>query len=473
MRRKGRYICIVAALALLCVSCAPGAEKRGKDKEKIRLVWKSYWDFWKNEEYFNQLLEEKGYPYEVTFVTDETAQEGQTVDIMDVGTVSWETTYDTDRDALDGKVIALDEYLQTEKGKEIKESVPKKLWDTYKIAGKQYSLLTPGAVPFYKAYIWNTKLAEKYDVHPEKWDQDIWNYKEELTEIAEQEIKAGNKGFLAVSGLFWYALEVPEMTQALGTMYPLTVRETDEEMRAEFFYETKEFQERLAKTKEFYEVGLCDQEKENAGAEAFVTLDTVFWSKNAYLASREDNFWDTHDVKKVSQERMWEVNASHMGTGITSKSEKPQEAFDLLYLLYTDEELVNALAWGKEGKDYEVVDGKAVKPGTEKDYIPHLPVGNMLLAYPELTQDKNLKELYQEATEEAQLSRLSGFRFHGKNVQKELEEVAGLYYSVYGSEAAVVMNDMESVIRQYKEAGIDKIVDEWNRQFAAWRKESR
>ena len=220
-------------------------------------------------------------------------------------------------------------------------------------------------------------------------------------------------------------------------------------------------------------MGLCDQEKENRGIEPFFRIETVFQTKNGYLAFQEDDFWDTHEVKTIYQETMWELGNPHRELGITTESKKPEAAFDLLYLMYTDGELVNALSWGEEGVSYEVVDGKAVEPGTKKGYIPRRPSGNMLLAYPEVNSDKNFGKLYPAEMEKAAMSKLSGFRFHGENVKQELDAVAKLWELVSAREEKIVLDDMEEIIQKYKEAGIDKIVEEWNRQFSEWKRESR
>lgn len=468
MRRR-----LLAWILLGVVALTGCGKEKEKEEEKIKLVWQSHEDLNRNAEYFNKILQEKGYPYEVEFVTSETVKNDQVVDIMETGMESWEKPYDTDEDVREGKLLALDEYLKTEKGRKIKETVPQKMWDSYKIDGKQYSILMPGQMPYSVAYIWNTELAKKYDVHPETWTEDIWDYEEEFRKIAEQERKSGNENFLAVSDLLMYSEEIPGLTHALGIMYPIVIQEEEENPRAEFLYETEYYQESLAKIRKFYELGLCDQEKENRGIEPFFRIETVFQTKNGYLAFQEDDFWDTHEVKTVYQETMWELGNPHRELGITTESKKPEAAFDLLYLMYTDGELVNALSWGEEGVSYEVVDGKAVEPGTKKGYIPRRPSGNMLLAYPEVNSDKNFGKLYPAEMEKAAMSKLSGFRFHGENVKQELDAVAKLGELVYAREEKIVLDDMEEIIQKYKEAGINKIVEEWNRQFSEWKRESR
>lgn len=169
---------------------------------------------------------------------------------------------------------------------------------------------------------------------------------------------------------------------------------------------------------------------------------------------------------------MWELSIALKETGITTESKQPKEAFDLLCALYTDKDLVNAIEWGDE-ENYEVVDGKAVKPMSEREYIPRLYAGNQLLGYVEVNEDNNLKEIYPEEFENTEVSKASGFRFSGKGIEKELEKVVDLNSLVYSRSGEEVIKDMEQTIEKYKQAGIDKVIAEWNRQFAEWNKERR
>ncbi len=92
MRRR-LLICI-----LLGVVALTGCGKEKEKEKKIKLVWQSHEDLNRNAEYFNKILQEKGYPYEVEFVTSETVKDDQVVDIMETGMESWVKPYDTDED---------------------------------------------------------------------------------------------------------------------------------------------------------------------------------------------------------------------------------------------------------------------------------------------------------------------------------------------------------------------------------------
>lgn len=66
-----------------------------------------------------------------------------------------------------------------------------------------------------------------------------------------------------------------------------------------------------------------------------------------------------------------------------------------------------------------------------------------------------------------------GFRFSAKGIEKELETVVGLSDLINTRTGEQPMKEMEQIIEKYKQAGIDKIIAEWNRQFAEWEKERR
>ena len=470
---KKVFVGMLILSLICCIGCSTTKKNKDNEEKRIKLVWQSEQSFWEHQDYFNQVLKEKGHPYEVEFVTSETVQKGQRVDLLETGIDTWENPYDTNKDALEGRLLPLDDYLNTKEGKKIKDAVPEKIWDSYKINGKQYSVISPGLLPDKTVYIWDKELAEKYNVHPENWDGDLWKYKEELLKVAEGEKKAGRKNFATVSGLLMYAKEIPETTGAMGVMYPIIFRENTNKVEAEFLYETPEYKRNLAGMREFYKARLWRPEIESEReSEYFLSVETIFWSKNAYLGFQKPNFWDTHEVKEIYREKVWELSIALKETGITTESKQPKEAFDLLCALYTDKDLVNAIMWGSE-ENYDVVDGKAVKPMSEGEYIPSSAAGNQLLGYVEVNEDNNLKEIYPEEFENTEVSKALGFRFSGKGIEKELEKVVALNSLVYSGSGEEVIKNMEQIVEKYKQAGIDKVIAEWNRQFSEWNKERR
>lgn len=92
-------------------------DKDTSDKKEIKTItWQTRRDLSDYQDYFNQILKEKGYPYQVEFSTKE---ENKKVDILDIGSNLWKKTYNDIKPIVDKKVIPLDSYFQTKEGKKL------------------------------------------------------------------------------------------------------------------------------------------------------------------------------------------------------------------------------------------------------------------------------------------------------------------------------------------------------------------
>lgn len=435
-----------------------------------KLIWQNEQQFSKNEKYFNQILRKKGLPFEVEFIEEAELLAGRQADLKNLSW-TWEYPCDLTEEVLEGSFLALDEYLDSEEGKAIKDALPKNVWDIYQTEGKQYTVPSVGFLPTKTVYIWDTELAEKYDVHPDEWNENIWEYEEELQKVCEGEKET--KSFITLEGARWYSRNLKGMTNVLGSCYPFIIRESDKNPRAEFLYETSEYQEYLAGMQSLLEKGIYDPVmEENLQMEktSFLKIDADFKTKDAYAAWQADGFWDTHEVKEIWQKPLWKLGISAHETGITVESEHPKEAFLLLCRLYDDAELINALMWGEEGRDYELHGNTAEKP-MAGGYIPAKYVGNNFLAYAEVGQDENKKELYPRWLEESENSKLAGFEFSGKACEEELQNLYQLYSKWEEKDGRTLLEENDALIRECKQAGADRVLEEWNRQYQEWNAE--
>lgn len=477
-------ICLAAILLAGCRKTGDGQMESGKTadtetsskevndagerQQTTKLVWQSSQFFAEHEKYFNHMLSEQGIPIEVEFIEADMAAEGQAVDLKELSW-TWQDTYDFTEEISAGRFLALDEYLESEEGSVIKDSLPEHVWDTYKVDGTQYTVLSVGFIPTKIVYIWDTELAKKYDVHPEEWNGNIWEYKDELLKVCEGEQEKGS--FVTVEGARYYSQYLEGMTQILGVCYPFVIRETDEAPQAELLYETSEYREYLAGMQSLFENGIYDPDTEenlDLDVTSFLKIETDFKTKDAYLAWQPEEFWDTHEVKEIWRQPLWRLSICAQETGITAESGHPDEAFSLLCSLYEDADLINALMWGEEGTDYELCGNTAEKPVTG-GYIPARYVGNNFLAYAEVGQDPNKKELYPKWLEECEKSKINGFAFSGRACEEELQKAYRLYEKWTSAGGEQVLAEHEARIQEYRDAGADRIIEEWNRQYREWR----
>lgn len=433
-------------------------------KDIKTITWQTERNMSDYQDYLNEVLQQKGYHYQIEFINKNSHKKP---DILNVGLSTWEKTYDLTREVLDQKLICLDSYFETKEGKKLKATLPQNIWDMYKVNGQQYTILSTGYPPLYTAYIWDKTLAQKYQIHPETWDEEIWKYKEELEKVYNGENK---NNFLTTVGLDYYLTLPPGYTSILGPDYPLIIDEKSETTNAQFLYDSPKYKEALKGISSLYKTGIYAPEKEVDNSKVFLELSSTFVSKEAYsFALGNKDFWKTHDVKILREEPLWKLTCCAIETGISSECTYPEDAFRLLAAIYTDSDLTNAILWGKKDFQFNVNGNFAVALGTENEYAPNNHIGNSLIGYVVVGQDPNGKNLYPERMKNAKPSKLLGFNFVGKNCIKELENIFQIYLENTYSPQTDYQVYETNLYRKYKEAGIDKVIAEWNREFQEWK----
>lgn len=449
MKKCTFCLCII----IILVSCIGCTKKTKVNDEKIVLNWYLYDNVQTHGAYLNKVLEEKGYPYEINFVSEDDEQ----VDLLEVGMYEWEKSYDTNLEAKEGKLLALDSFLEREEGKALRDCFPDTVWNAYKIDGITYTIPSVGYVPFKTAYIWDTALAEKYDIHPETWDEKLWEHMDELKKVSE-----GESGrILALDTNLCCMGKGDGYTEALGLYYPFVYDEINGG-NLKFLYETEYFKENMEGYRKLYETGICKEDYD--GSDVFMYVDSAFISEAA-TETVDPEFWKSHAYKVISQEYLWELTITAREVGVSSKSTRQEEALMFMTLLYTDPDLSNALAWGKLGSDFELDHDVACPVDDAGSYLSALSAANRLITYVEQGQDPDKEELYCKWLKEISVSKLSGFRFSGKNVSDELEQCVKLTVNIQNLGFSGFYDNYNDIIEDYKNSGINKIMEEWNRQF--------
>lgn len=337
---------LLGLLSFSLIGLLAGCNNNNKDKsvsdkkETKTITWQTRRDMSNYQDYFNQVLKEKGYPYQVEFSTKE---EDKGTDILDIGSVLAEETYNTTQEITDKKVIPLDSYFKTEEGKKLKATVPQNVWDAYKVNGKQYSVLNAGFLL--------TRTEE------------LWKYKDELKKVHDGESKDNFLTTYSLSTLLY----PPEYTLALGHCYPLIVHEKDESENVQFLYDVPQFKETVAGITSLYNSGIYSPEKEISFTDptVFLEVSQKFTTKEAYaFLIGDEDFLETHEVKILNEQPLCKTTYRVVETGISSKCPYPEDAFRLLSAIYTDKDLSNALIWGEKDVHFCVNDNFAVLPNT-------------------------------------------------------------------------------------------------------------
>lgn len=167
---------------------------------------------------------------------------------------------------------------------------------------------------------------------------------------------------------------------------------------------------------------------------------------------------------------------------IPSTAGEPEAAMKFLNLMYSDARIVNLLRYGIEGKDYVLVDREEgviayVQDAGAERYINDLGVyGNMTLAYWPQGSDKR-KEQEEYARSAVQIGQeYEGFYFDTSAVElytARVQEVIRRYLPVLESGSIPLEVNYEQFVGALREAGIDEIIAEKQRQLDAWLAQKR
>jgi len=165
--------------------------------------------------------------------------------------------------------------------------------------------------------------------------------------------------------------------------------------------------------------------------------------------------------------------------GIARNSQNPEKAMQFLNLLYTDAEIQNLLSWGIEGKHYvKNADGTIRYPDginpDEHGYNYNLSWmwGNQLLSHIWEGNPADLWDQIKAFNDRAIKSRALGFNFDSSVVQTEFASVSNVLdqYQVGLETGALDPAQIhQDFVNRLKAAGIDKIIEEKQRQLDAWR----
>jgi putative aldouronate transport system substrate-binding protein len=163
---------------------------------------------------------------------------------------------------------------------------------------------------------------------------------------------------------------------------------------------------------------------------------------------------------------------------VPSFSKEGPAAIKFLNLMNTREDLSNLMAWGIEGRDWEVKsDGTAGFPAGinvsnvlfhNVDYF----AGNQFLTRVWEGNDPRLRELAKAENQSAPKSPLLGFSFDPVPIQNEISAITNIiaqYRPALESGSVDPAVELPKFIKAMDAAGAEKVINEMQRQLNAWK----
>lgn len=161
-------------------------------------------------------------------------------------------------------------------------------------------------------------------------------------------------------------------------------------------------------------------------------------------------------------------------TSVSFTSKNPERACMMIDLMNSKPELFNALAYGIEGANYTLDNGQAV-PVNDSGYAVcswAYQMGNTLIGYQLKGKSADFAEQVDKMNRESKASPILGFSLNTESVQTELSACKAIYKNYDGGFKNGEYADVDATIKQMNDelyaAGLQKIIDECQKQLDAW-----
>ncbi len=336
----------------------------------------------------NKRLEELGKEYRIEFLP--VSERDATTLLNSPGKLDIITTsnYDaTRRMAKSGLLLELTDYLSSEKGKALQESITEAMWKSLAIDGKIYGAngyFIAGLEP--PCYYVNKELMNKYGLKEEDFHCSI----AELEDIFEMVKKGEGEDFHPLAFQSYVPCSSMSGLESAGKSVALNLKTK----KAELFIDNEDFMSIMQDVYDMNEKGYVSVASQNgiiiSSENYLVSFDfkmvPLYKAEDPYESTQShlrdesplftlDNLalipWDGYERYCV---RMWPA------TCVCTSSEKQEKALDLITTIYTDQSLSDLFIYGVEGTDYTIHENGGVVPTARFFYQYSLRYGNSMIA---------------------------------------------------------------------------------------------
>ena len=179
---------------------SPLSEKEKEGMSEVVWVYNDLFNISEQQEnVINRYLFNSGYSFYFNFVRfpeknfereiNSLISAGKAPDIISAGLGENGTLQGTYQGYVNDWYLQIDDFLESENGKALKESIPEKMWESFKINGKTYGV--SGVLPIATDYVYylNMDIADKYGIKPEDLEgKDIFELSEVLAKVKDNDI---------------------------------------------------------------------------------------------------------------------------------------------------------------------------------------------------------------------------------------------------------------------------------------------
>ena len=402
-----------------------------------------------------QMIEASGEPFDMCF------------------TSSWSNDYRIN--SKKGYFLQLNDLLQKYAKETLKEVNPI-FFEATKLNGINYTVPVQKEAAYQQVFAFNKKYLDKYnlDVSDVKTFEDL----EPLLKV----IKKNEPGIIPFSIWGNTSYLFGDMSFVLDSRIPGAVKIEKGNHKIFNQFENKEFLHRIKVFTDFYRKGYIPQDAAQVLDKPSL-LNTGKWfcglqEYQPYAELVYSRAWKYPVVvKPVFKPIVGNRSVAGAMLAISSTSERPDLVMKFINLLNTDKYVRNLVGYGIEGVHYKKV-GKNTIKYTENytDYVvANFTTGNLfnLYLFPEDPKDK--WESFAAWNKSAVVSPILGFTFDTEPVKTEMVQIRNIgdeFCTPLFVGAADPDTAVPKMLKKMKNAGLDKILAEMQKQVDEWWKEN-
>lgn len=365
---------------------------------------------------------------------------------------------------------------------ELKKTFPDMVWEALKVDGKIYGVLNYQTITNKEGFLIQKRFADKYGLHPEsiKTIKDIEPFLMKVKENEPDIIPFG----MTRAGNFENMKATYNHIEFISNEAIVGIYQDDAKTKVFDVVQSPEYKEYLDLMNSWYKKGLINQDAPTVKAlddrkktgQLAVTFHNVLkpgkeveeknvsGGQDIVIVPTSDPFVGTNTIIQSMQ-------------SISKTSDNPERALMFLNLLNTDKELLNIICYGIEGKHYTRVDDHTVKLMDKSGYTPNQTwvFGNGFLADLQEGQSLEVRNQTIKENSEAKSSPILGFTFDPDPVQTEIANIQAVndeFGPALNTGAASAEQKLAEYIDKRKKAGIEKVVQEVQRQLDEWKKKT-
>ena len=349
-------------------------------------------------------------------------------------------------------------------------SMDEKVWDAVKINGKLY------AVPNWQiqakslgCYMPASKL-EKVGMEPSdfKTIEDVTEYLKRLSKVETQ------KGVITAS---WDVVNMYYGLVPVGSlMLPGMIRyKSDEKITVINQYESPEFREYVSTVRSWVENGYITDDYLKADEYSAKGIERKPLHFGTYSPGVERDLSVEYEWKggKLGDAVLNTDGITAAMVGVSATSASPENAVKMLEFVNTDKELMNIICYGLEGKHYEKIGENTIRYTDVATYSrpSAFTVASSENLYVKEGKPENVWEETRAFNESAIESPILGFTVDMEPISVELancQTVINEQIEMLTLGLVPVDEGIEKLVKSLKEAGSDKIIEEYQRQLDNW-----